>query len=222
MTEPESSGSGGSNWLAGCGIAAAVVLVLMLLLVAAGVVGAVVIVKRTQAQVSQAMAQAAAASAAVPDTAVVDTEEGESEPGEAGEEDDEPYYMRVVVKLAGVGPRGVRYTIVEEDEEGEETESVYEGDEALVAALKEMVAGEGEEVDPNFKLVVDLDVATAAGITQAQVDAAVKACWAAGAGVMPPPDLSKEKPPAEAPRPGAKSDPPAPPAPGEEPKEAVL
>ncbi len=108
------------------------------------------------------------------------------------DEDDVVCALPVLVKLAGRSDAGeVRYVIDRQDE--------VVGDAALIAALKNLSVWEEADPDDDLPLIVDLDVATASGITQAEVDAAVKACWAAGAAVLRPPEISKEgQPPAPA------------------------
>jgi len=119
--------------------------------------------------------------------ATVDAGSAENDAAPPGEEEDNCIAaLPVLVKLAGVNDKGeVRYLLDRQDE--------VVGDAALVAALKKRLEAEKRSPDEELDMIVDLDVATASGITLAQVDAAVKACWAAGASVLPPPDISKEK-----------------------------
>jgi hypothetical protein len=115
-------------------------------------------------------------------------EGGAEEDTAPGAEDDDACVstLPVLVKLLGANAQGqVRYLVDDQDE--------VLGDAALIAFLKKLAAGDPKQGEEPVAIMVDLDVATASGITQAQVDAAVKACWAAGAAVKPPPDLSKEK-----------------------------
>jgi len=172
MSENEGPGQAKSGFGTGCIIAAVLAgvgLLLVILLVAAG----------AAAFYYKAQAPASSWVPPTPPAAAADDSTGEDDAG-AGDEEAAPEVVDVLVKLAGVGPNGVKYRLNDEEE--------CVGEAALVARLKELGAG-GEDQAP-ATVIVDLDVATASGITQAQVDAAVKACWTAGAAVRPPPDLS--------------------------------
>jgi hypothetical protein len=173
--------SGRSGWSTGCLVGALLGGVLAAVLLGAAGVAAMFFYQRAASREGMVLPSA-------PAEAPATVEEGGSEEdaGSAEEDDDNCISaLPVMVKLAGVTDKGeVRYLLDGEDE--------AVGNAALVAALKKRLEAEKTDPEEDLPLIVDLDVATAAGITQAQVDAAVKACWAAGASVMPPPDLSKE------------------------------
>lgn len=186
MSESPKSGGGPGT---GCLIAAVAGAVVLFVALAAAGVGGFLYLQRRAAENVMVLPPAAGD----PDQATVEGDgvvHGGSAPDEAGDdgedEDDVVCALPVLVKLAGRSDAGeVRYVIDRQDE--------VVGDAALIAALEARL--EAEKLDPEeyLPLIVDLDVATASGVTQAEVDAVVKACWAAGAAVLRPPDISREK-----------------------------
>jgi len=191
---PADGASPGRNWLVGCLVAALAVSVFVILVLAVGATG-FIMYYRDRAQEADDFASAPMTpDLSGPGTAPAGPVPAEDGAGQAdaggaeeGEEEEDACVVAlpVLVKLAGVNDKGeVRYLLDRTDE--------VAGEAALGAALRKRLEAEKTDPQEDLPLIVDLDVATAAGITQAQVDAAVKACWQAGAAVLPPPDLSKE------------------------------
>jgi len=173
---------GRRDWTIGFAAGALVGGVLAIILLGVAGLGAMLYFRAQPDEDSLGPKQSAGRSAGGP----ADQAGGSAEDDAAPDEDDGTYPARyLLVKLAGLTGKGeVRYLLDDRQE--------CVGDAALIKALQDLIVRDQANPEADVDVLVDLDVATAAGIKQAQVDAAVRACWAAGAAVLAPPDLSKE------------------------------
>ncbi len=160
MSESAQQGNGSAEQGggAGCVVAAAIVGGLVLLVSLAAVVLLVLAVKT--ASVGEPRATVNEVPAPVPPPAPVPQPPAPTASAQP-----------CTVKLTGLGDRGTWY-MVDQD--------IYEGDEALAEAVRELVA---EAKGAGKRLMVSFEVQPDAGITAGHVRAAAKTCRAAGAEV---------------------------------------